>query len=373
MPPKVGQSPVAQPRKPASAPDAEPLLSKGSAGPKVTDLQLALTKAGYDTKGVDGEFGKDTRAALVKFQGDHNLTPDGIAGRLTMKALAAAPASPNARGWTAPKTGPAQAAAKIGDAFQAGAGKYEITKDHKYSASDLAHIRKTNPALASSIHQAQTSYASLLNQGAKITATTSAGNGNKPVLTVIPPSLANNADASKPYSTEVHYHGMYSTAGAPNASSPLTSRISDSFKKDPPTVYVLPDWKGTNDWSNVSNTGTTAQDATRGIVGASAQTTVSAHSLGRQAVLSAITKGGLVADRLDIQDAFYSTQASGPAAVSQWARAHPNAQVRVLTTTTGAMSDMPTIKRQGQPWPSNVTFSDQSRKQNHWAADLMPW
>jgi hypothetical protein len=261
----------------------------------------------------------------------------------------------------------------VGDSFDSGPGpaRYEITADHKLSAAELADIRKKDPALAQAIQQAQVSYGSLLSQGAKLVATTSAGNGGKPVLAIVPPALAKNGDATKPYNVEIHYHGMDAAASRPNPDSPITQRIADSFKKDPPTVYVLPEWKGTNDWSNVLNTGTTAKDATRGIVGAKGSLTVSAHSLGRMAVLSAIDKGGLSADRLDIEDAFYRTQASGPEKVAKWASDHPDAKVRVLTTTTG-MSDMATIKKQAT-WPSNVTFDNEQQLQSHYAAVLRPW
>jgi hypothetical protein len=263
--------------------------------------------------------------------------------------------------------------AATGDTFQSGPGpaRYEVTADHKLSANELAEIRKKNPELATAIQQAQISYGSLLAQGAKLVATTSPGNGNKPVLSIVPPSLAKNGDATKPYNVEIHYHGMEASAGRPNPSSPLTQRIADSFKKDPPTVYVLPEWNGTNDWSNVRNTGTTAQDGTRGIVGAKGQLTVSAHSLGRAAVLSAIDNGGLKADRLDIEDAFYSTQASGPQKVAKWASDHPDAKVRVLTTSTG-MSNMELIKRQAT-WPSNVSFDNEQQLGSHYAAVLRPW
>lgn len=280
------------------------------------------------------------------------------------------------------KTDAPQATAKVQDSFDSSNGpvRVEISKDHKISDAQLKEIAKKDPDLARSIKEAQVSYSGLLDKGAKIVATTSAGNGGKPVLTVVPPSLANNTDATKQYNVEVHYHGMDGRASKPNADSPVASRIADSFNKQPPTVYVLPEWKGTNDWSNVKNTGTTVTDATKGIAGAQGQLTVSAHSLGRKAVQSAIQNGGLKADKLDIQDAFYRTQPEGPELVAKWAKEHPDAKVRVLTTTGNpknpsedAMSDMKTIKGQAK-WPSNVTFDDQSAVvHNHWQAELRPW
>jgi peptidoglycan hydrolase-like protein with peptidoglycan-binding domain len=68
-------------------------ISRGASGSEVSSLQQALTRAGYDTGGVDGDFGGNTRDALMKFQREHGLTPDGVAGPATWKALNAAPAA----------------------------------------------------------------------------------------------------------------------------------------------------------------------------------------------------------------------------------------------------------------------------------------
>lgn len=50
-------------------------------------LQKDLTKLGYDTKGTDGIFGKDTENAVKRFQKAHKLTADGIVGEKTRKAI----------------------------------------------------------------------------------------------------------------------------------------------------------------------------------------------------------------------------------------------------------------------------------------------
>ena len=55
----------------------------GSRGPSVELLQLALTRAGYNPGGIDGVFGPLTRNALIRYQRDYGLVPDGIAGPLT--------------------------------------------------------------------------------------------------------------------------------------------------------------------------------------------------------------------------------------------------------------------------------------------------
>ncbi|MBT2670463.1 L,D-transpeptidase family protein [Streptomyces sp. ISL-14] len=62
-------------------------LKKGSSGPQVIELQKRLTNLGYSTKGVDGSFGKNTEAAVKKFQKSKKLTSDGVVGPKTKKAL----------------------------------------------------------------------------------------------------------------------------------------------------------------------------------------------------------------------------------------------------------------------------------------------
>jgi len=68
------------PSKPAP-PASFKTLKKGSKGPWVRKLQAAL---GIH---VDGKFGPDTKAALIAWQQDNGLEPDGIAGRNTYRAL----------------------------------------------------------------------------------------------------------------------------------------------------------------------------------------------------------------------------------------------------------------------------------------------
>ena len=53
-------------------------------------LQQALTDLGYDTHGVDGMIGPNTRAALRAFQRDQGVTPDGYAGLRMYEAVIAA-------------------------------------------------------------------------------------------------------------------------------------------------------------------------------------------------------------------------------------------------------------------------------------------
>ncbi len=273
----------------------------------------------------------------------------------------------------APRADATAGTAKVQDTFEAAGGppRFEITKGHTLSEADLQKIPDKDVRQA--VRDAQKSYASLLDKGAKLVVTTSAGNGGKPVIAVVPPALANNTDPAKGYNVEVHYHGLDGAASKPNPSRPLTGRIADSFNRQPPTVYVIPEWGGKNDWSNVRNTDTTMKDALKGVAGTPGQLTVSAHSLGRKAIQSAIAHHGLKADRLDIQDAFYSSQPEGPRMVADWMKANPNAQVRILLTTKGAMSDKQTIQKQAPSLPDSVFVDLSKTEQNHWDAELKPW
>ncbi len=73
----------------------------GARGTPVTQIQESLNTHGASGLGVDGRFGRDTRAAVVAFQRSHGLEPDGVVGPRTAAALglsgdAFEPASP---GW----------------------------------------------------------------------------------------------------------------------------------------------------------------------------------------------------------------------------------------------------------------------------------
>lgn len=83
-------------------PDVKPTIKKGSKGPEVTELQNDLMQLGYPLPkyGADGDFGKETKAALIQFQKDHGLTPDGICGPLTWAAITNQMGNGSAATWT---------------------------------------------------------------------------------------------------------------------------------------------------------------------------------------------------------------------------------------------------------------------------------
>ena len=63
-------------------------LSKiGSRGDEVYAIQQILKTKGYYKGGLDGVYGTQTKNAVIQFQKDNNLTPDGIAGQKTLYAL----------------------------------------------------------------------------------------------------------------------------------------------------------------------------------------------------------------------------------------------------------------------------------------------
>jgi putative chitinase len=63
------------------------VLTQGSTGPDVRDLQHKLKAAGFDPNGVDGNFGPGTKAAVIAFQRSNGLQADGVVGPNTLAAL----------------------------------------------------------------------------------------------------------------------------------------------------------------------------------------------------------------------------------------------------------------------------------------------
>lgn len=59
----------------------------GSRGSEVSQIQTKLKRWGYYSGNVDGIYGSQTLSAVKYFQRTNGLTPDGIAGTQTLKAM----------------------------------------------------------------------------------------------------------------------------------------------------------------------------------------------------------------------------------------------------------------------------------------------
>jgi len=62
------------------------VLKRGMSGKQVETLQYLLNEAGFKLE-IDGDFGRTTEKALIKFQRKSRLTVDGRAGPKTIEAL----------------------------------------------------------------------------------------------------------------------------------------------------------------------------------------------------------------------------------------------------------------------------------------------
>lgn len=63
------------------------MLTVGTRGSDVSRLQKTLKAAGFDPGGVDGVFGRKTKAAVLKYQHAKHLSADGVVGPQTSKRL----------------------------------------------------------------------------------------------------------------------------------------------------------------------------------------------------------------------------------------------------------------------------------------------
>ncbi|HUP84682.1 MAG TPA: peptidoglycan-binding protein [Acidimicrobiales bacterium] len=81
---------------PAADPKTHPRLKRGHTGPGVKKLQQMLNARGQEPPlKIDGIFGKKTHDAVVQFQAQKELEPDGKVGRFTWGALEAAAGTPD--------------------------------------------------------------------------------------------------------------------------------------------------------------------------------------------------------------------------------------------------------------------------------------
>ena len=80
-------STTTQATNPSPLPVPTTALKTGSNGSQVKLLQRALAHLGYKPGTVDGIFGPDTAAAVMRFQTAAKLAADGVVGPLTLAAL----------------------------------------------------------------------------------------------------------------------------------------------------------------------------------------------------------------------------------------------------------------------------------------------
>ena len=92
VPKGAGAVPIPTPTPAPEPTPARPTLRRGDKGPAVVEVQTMLDRLGYDLGqlGIDGDYERMTRLAVITFQGDHKLTADGICGPATWAALIAA-------------------------------------------------------------------------------------------------------------------------------------------------------------------------------------------------------------------------------------------------------------------------------------------
>src|SRR5713226_9711144 len=65
------------------ADQSEPVLRMGSSGLPVRRLQSRMSAVGFDTGGVDGQFGAQTEQAVKQLQQQSELGVDGVVGAKT--------------------------------------------------------------------------------------------------------------------------------------------------------------------------------------------------------------------------------------------------------------------------------------------------
>lgn len=72
---------------PACSTGGYPLVERGSRNMYVFILQDALNALGYPAGNLDGIFGRNTHNAVEQFQRNNRLTPDGVVGCNTWRAI----------------------------------------------------------------------------------------------------------------------------------------------------------------------------------------------------------------------------------------------------------------------------------------------
>ena len=71
----------------SSASEAQGGVIIKATGVSASDLQKALKGANLYEGKIDGKIGRKTRSAVIEFQKQHNLKPDGVVGQKTWAAM----------------------------------------------------------------------------------------------------------------------------------------------------------------------------------------------------------------------------------------------------------------------------------------------
>lgn len=264
--------------------------------------------------------------------------------------------------------------------------KQDAPKGHDVSNMDpaaLAELEAKDPKMAQTIKNAQLAYADMIKAGAKVTVTTSDGNGGKPVVVIVPAGF----DPSQPVRVHTHYHGYNSTVADPMGhGAGTTARISEVQSKDPQTVFVLPECDNVpekNDtspknafgknyatrWTNVKSVTQTTDDAlaSAGVSSKVGPRVISAHSGGGAALASAIKADpsgeGLRCDQLELEDCLYGSEGS----IAKWADTAAGKDCKRVLYFHGsndAGRDAPFAKKFGDRYKGPIRMSDQPKEVN---------
>ena len=101
------------------------VMKKDSNGANVRDLQTDLTTLGYYWAEITGNFGSKTEAAVKLFQKAHGLNQDGVAGKKTLDAIAAAIAK---KGGTSSSSSSASSSVSSGSALKLDSQGVKVTQ-----------------------------------------------------------------------------------------------------------------------------------------------------------------------------------------------------------------------------------------------------
>ena len=122
-------STAAPPPPASSGATGTPTLSLGARGPAVRDMQRRLAAAGYSPGPDDGQFGAQTRSALMRFQGAHGLSADGVCGPKTWARLTSSFQAPQTTGAGEPSADGAKPTLKQGASGSAVSRLQRLLKD----------------------------------------------------------------------------------------------------------------------------------------------------------------------------------------------------------------------------------------------------